>query len=640
MILNIIKSSVKILLAVTILFLTTTLTVCAQKSVTLNDTIGQHIFSYNEIESFEDKSGKLTIDQVASTPIDSKFSLNTIYTPKTTDLHAAYWYRIKINHAYPTKNDWILEFFDQTIDDIQIYSPDRNNKYVAAYLGSNHPFIQRLFQHKNFTLNINSNLYGDKAYYICLKSHQPANVIIVLRSVSWFIHYALDEYFFFGIFYGMLLVFALYNLMMFFAIRQIQYLYYVMYNLSIGLYEMCADGIAYQYIWPNSPIWNQYAYGVALFFASVFGMLFTRSLLFVKAKAPKLNRLIWYVIALRSIFFVLCLTVNTNWFNYRIIEIVPLLLACYTGYYVLSKGYWPARFFVVGYSFLFIGFIIKVLITFDVAWLPFGPVTHYSLSFCFIMEMLFISFAIAEKVRILKKKKDYAQRRMIRQMKKNEELKDNINRKLEEQVRERTKELVEKSTVIEDQNDELKSVNLLLKEQAEEISRINVLLEKDNITLHTNIEKVTHDRVMSTDVDFEEFSRIYPDREACFKFLSDLKWDNGYACRKCGNVNYSNGHLPYSRRCSKCGYDESVIAYTILQNTRIPINKALYIIFLMYSTKGKISSHKLSEIVDIRQSTCWVYSTRIKKLMEYKKKELRNAGSQGWGKLVLEIIDD
>ena len=640
MIRDIFKNSVKGVIAITLFFCSITVNCYAQKPVTLIDTIGQHIFSFNEIEGFEDKTGRLTIDEVKSTALADKFVTNNIYTPKTTTLNGVYWYRIKINHDYATRNDWILEFFDQTIDEIETYSPGINGKYNVAYAGSSHPFAQRLFQHKNFTVNLNSNLYGQNTYYIRLKSHQPANVIVVLRSVSWFVHYALDEYFFFGVFYGMLAVFALYNLMMYFAIRQIQYLYYVMYNLSIGLYEMCADGIAYQYIWPNSPIWNHYAYGIALFFASVFGMLFTRSLLYVKAKAPQLNRLIWVIIGLRTLFFLLCLIVNNNWFNYRIIEIVPLLVACYTGYYVLSKGYWPARFFVVGYSFLFLGFVIKVLIAFDVPWLPFGPVTHYSLSFCFIMEMLFISFAIAEKVRILKKKKDYAQRRIIRQMKQNEELKDSINRKLEEQVAERTRELVEKSKVIEEQNDELKSVNILLKDQAEEISRINILLEKDNITLHTNIEKVTHDRVMSTDVDFEEFSKIYSDRETCFKFLSDLKWENGYACKKCGNNHYGNGHLPYSRRCSKCGYDESVIAYTILQNTRIPINKALYIIFLMYSTKGRISSHKLSEIVDIRQSTCWVYSTRIKKLMEYKKKELRNAGSQGWGKLVLEMLDD
>jgi hypothetical protein len=141
---------------------------------------------------------------------------------------------------------------------------------------------------------------------------------------------------------------------------------------------------------------------------------------------------------------------------------------------------------------------------------------------------------------------------------------------------------------------------------------------------------------MSAEVDYEEFSKIYPDRETCFKFLSDMKWDKGYNCRKCSHTHYGNGHLPYSRRCSKCGYEESVIAYTILQNTRIPINKAFYMIFLMYSTKGKISSYKLSEILSIRQSTCWAYSARIKKAMEKRKKELRGNDKRGWSKLVLE----
>jgi len=59
----------------------------------------------------------------------------------------------------------------------------------------------------------------------------------------------------------------------------------------------------------------------------------------------------------------------------------------------------------------------------------------------------------------------------------------------------------------------------------------------------------------------------------------------------------------------------------------------------MYSTKGKISSHKLSEIVAIRQSTCWAYSTRIKKIMDDKKKQLSNAGSKGWSMLVIDDGD-
>lgn len=614
--------------------------VTAQTAVPLSDKTDQHIFTYREIDCLEDAKGQYTLNQITSPSLSARFKPSTLSTPVTTKTNSVYWYRIRITNNPDTRNNWLLEFFDQTIDDVTVYSPGSRGNYTIAHLGASHPFIQRLYQHKNFSINIKNQQEKSSVYYIRLKSHQPANVIVVLRSVSWFIHYALDEYFFFGIFYGMVLVFSLYNLVMFFAIRQVQYLYYILYNLSIGLYEMCADGIAYQFIWPNAPHWNQYAYGIALFLSSIFALLFTQSLLYVRSKAYRLNKVIWGVIVLRSLFFVVCLLFNKNWFAYKIVEIVPLSLAYFTGCRILLKGYRPARYFVIGYSFLLAGFMIKVLLALNVAWLPFGPVTHYSLSVCFVMEMLFISFAIGDKVRFLKRKKDQAQRSTIQQLRKNEELKDSHNRMLEQQVAERTKELVEQSAVIEQQNEELKSVNVLLQQQAEEISRMNVLLEKDNIVLQTNIEKVTHDRVMSSEVDFEEFSRIYPDREACFKFLADLKWEKGYACRKCNHTHFGTGHLPYSRRCSKCGYEESVIAYTILQNTRIPINKAFYMLFLIYSSKGKISSHKLSEILSIRQSTCWAYSARIKKVMDEKKKELRNAGHKGWSKLVLEPLSE
>ncbi|MDO3642390.1 7TM diverse intracellular signaling domain-containing protein [Mucilaginibacter sp. L3T2-6] len=607
-----------------------------QSAVNIRDTSKQQIFRYNQIDYLEDNTGSLSFSQISSNAFINKFRVNTEPTPQTREPNTAYWYRIKINHNPQTRNNWILEFFDQTIDSIAVYSPGKNRNYTATLLGSSRPFSERLYQHKNFSLNLDKNLSGPQIYYVRIKSHQPVNVIIVLRSVNWFITYALDEYFFFGIFYGMILVFGLYNLMMFIAMRQRQYLYYVAYNLSIGLYEMCADGIAYQYVWPGSPVWNHNAYGVALFSASIFSILFTQSLLNLKTNAPRLNKVVWWVIGLRSLFFMLCLTVNPNWFSYKIIEIVPLTLAYFTGCYVLIKGYRAARFFVVGYSFLLTGFVIKALIALNLWTLPVTAGAYYSLSFCFIAEMVFISFAIGDKVHLLRKQEEQAQLRAIKQLKLNEELKDALNKNLEAQVQERTKELVEQASLIAEQNEELKAANQLLQQQSEEISRMNVLLEQDNTNLHQDIEKISHDRVMSAEVDFEEFSRIYPDRETCFKFLSDLKWERGYACRKCDNTHYGHGHLPYSRRCSKCGYEESVIAYTILQNTRIPINKAFYMIFLMYSTNGKISSHKLSEILSIRQSTCWAYSSRIKKVMEARKKELKNAGDKGWSKLVVE----
>src|SRR5690606_20160526 len=115
----------------------------------------------------------------------------------------------------------------------------------------------------------------------------------------------------------------------------------------------------------------------------------------------------------------------------------------------------------------------------------------------------------------------------------------------------------------------------------------------------------------------------------------ELKWENGYHCRKCANQNFFQGNTPFSRRCTKCGYDESVTAYTIFHNSRIPITKSFYMTFLVYSTKGKISSHKLSEIVAIRQSTCWAFAARIKKTMASKRKQFKEGDKHGWSQLVL-----
>lgn len=608
----------------------------AQKVVQVNDSVNQHIFNYSEIEVLKDATNKLTFDAITAKATQSKFKPSQVSTPQTKDLKATYWFRIRIRHNSKAEKKYLLEFFDQTIDHVTAYLPQKDGSYKIREFGDSFNFAHREVHHKNFELYLQNDNDEAQLYYFRFKSSQISDAIIVLRSVDWFISYALDEYFYFGIFYGMILVFSFYNLIMFIAIRQRQYLYYVLYNLSVGFFELSTDGIAYQYLWSSASNWNQHAYAFALYFTSVFALLFTRELLLVRFRAPKLNKLILYVIGLRTALFLYSLLFDRSLLTYKFLEFIPLTVAFCTGIYSYKSGYKPARFFVLGYSFLFIGFTLKLVIMIGFSWLNIGVISYYSLSFCFVLEMVFLSFAIVDKVRILKHKKEKVQRQMIRQMAEHARLKDNLNQQLETKVEERTKEVFHKSLIIEAKNAELIAVNDRLLQQAEEISRMNVLLEQDNQELQTNVEKVTRDRVMSADLDFEEFSKIYPDKESCNLFLSDLKWKDGYTCRKCKNTHYYIGHIPYSRRCSKCGYEESVTTYTIFQNTRIPINKAFYMIFLIYSTKGKISSHKLAEILNIRQSTCWTYGSKIKLIMEERKSILKKANKNGWSQLVLD----
>jgi hypothetical protein len=615
----------------------------SQKAIHINSAVRQHIFNGAEIEYLEDSLNKLTIEGIRTDSIDHFFRFNNGFYPKNKHVRSDYWYKIKLNFDEPVdEKQSVFEFFDQTTELITAYVPNEKGGYISKTAGASTNFINRLYHHKNFEFSINNKLRGEHTYYFKVRSRNSINVIIVYRTIDYFIHYALTEYLTYGIFYGMILVFCFHNLLMFLAVRNKHYLFYVLYILSVGLYEMSTDGIAFQYIWPELPALNAYAYGIALYFISLFALLFTKDLLDVRNKAPLFNKIINYVIGFRTLYLLFCLFIKPSFFIYKFIEIIPLSIAFATGIKIWSNGYKAARFFVVAYASLFIGVIFKVISVLG-AVRGMGLLAFYGLSFSFIAEMIFFSIAIADQVRLLRTEKEAAKDETIRQMAITNKLKDSINQELEVMVNERTRQVIEKSKkiseqaeVIEQQNTDLINTNREIERQAAEISLMNVLLERDNILLKHNIEKVTDARVLSAELSFEEFSSKYPDQESCNKFLSDLKWAKGYSCLKCENTLYKHGRAPYSRRCTKCGYEESVLFNTLFQNNRIPINKAFYVVYLMYSTKGTISSYQLSEKIGIRQSTCWQYAIRIKKVMNEHKKDGRKGGNQGWSRLVID----
>ena len=605
-----------------------------QRVVSLRDSVPQYIFSFQEIEYLEDPNEIFTISEISSAGFSDRFQASGTFSPENYNRNSAYWYRIRVKLNSRSKHQWQIEFFDQTIDRIDFFEPLGEGGFSQQTFGDSFSFGQRALKHKNFFVKLPENQEGTFTYYFRIKSRQQANVLIVLRTSDYFINYALDEYFFFGIFYGMILVFSFYNLLMFAAVRERPYVFYILYLLSIGLYEMSADGIAYQYLWPNAVEWNQYAAGFMLYCASTFALFFASTLLNLRRQYPKLLRLLVAAFIFRTGFLVLSLSVAEEWFRFRFIEVIPFGAAFFAGIYCLAKGYRPARFMVVGYSFLFLGILIKLIQYLDFNWLPLGGLTHYSLGFGFIMEMMFLSFANGDKIRVMRIEKEKAQENIIEQFHINQVLKDSLNQQLEQQVKIKTEELVANSELIQQQNRRLADVNQQLARQSDEIAAMNALLAHDNIQLKHNVEAVTEARILSRDVDFEEFSLMYPDDDSCLKFLAETKWHHGYACRKCGHAQYSAGRSAYSRRCTKCGYDESVTASTILQNTRLPINKAFYMIFLVYASKGNISSHKLSSILNIRQSTCWAYSSKIKKAMKEKHK-IGAIRHDGWDSILL-----
>ena len=112
-----------------------------------------------------------------------------------------------------------------------------------------------------------------------------------------------------------------------------------------------------------------------------------------------------------------------------------------------------------------------------------------------------------------------------------------------------------------------------------------------------------------------KFYSRFTDDASCLEYLSSIKWADGFKCKKCGHTNYCNDRYPYSRRCTRCKYDESVTSGSMFDKIKFPLVYAFHIAFKISTKKKGMSSLELAEEYCMRQKTVWEFKRKIQKAM-------------------------
>ena len=118
-------------------------------------------------------------------------------------------------------------------------------------------------------------------------------------------------------------------------------------------------------------------------------------------------------------------------------------------------------------------------------------------------------------------------------------------------------------------------------------------------------------------LDVKQFYSKFSDNDSCLHYLADLKWQEGYTCRKCGHTNYCKGKTAHARRCTRCKHEESATSHTLFHRCRIPLADAFEIAFQVCSTPD-ISTYELAKKMERRQMTCWKFKKKIMDCIENK----------------------
>jgi hypothetical protein len=123
-------------------------------------------------------------------------------------------------------------------------------------------------------------------------------------------------------------------------------------------------------------------------------------------------------------------------------------------------------------------------------------------------------------------------------------------------------------------------------------------------------------QIFNQDISEAELGELFGSDEKCLAFISNLKWADGFKCRKCGNTNACSGKSPHSMRCTKCKSEESATAGTIFHHCKFPVHKAFFIAYNVCKGKEDVSTYEFSRKLALRQMTCWNFKTKIQSALK------------------------
>jgi hypothetical protein len=117
-------------------------------------------------------------------------------------------------------------------------------------------------------------------------------------------------------------------------------------------------------------------------------------------------------------------------------------------------------------------------------------------------------------------------------------------------------------------------------------------------------------------LDRKAFEKRFGAKSSCYAYLAELKWGIRSNCRRCEHNQYIKGKQPSSRRCTKCGYDESTTAFTVFHKLKFDIDKAFGMLYEISTSKKGASSVWLAERFGVQQNTAWLFRQKVQKAME------------------------
>ena len=261
---------------------------------------------------------------------------------------------------------------------------------------------------------------------------------------------------FFAIYFGVVISLLIYNLFLYFSVKDNNYLQYVFFIIAVSGTQLVLNGYDRVFELISSPwiaLRVTHIFGIL---SGVFSILFVRNFLHLKTKAPLYHKIFgWLYIPYVFAFILLVLGYFNTSYDMINGSALSIVLLIQDSIKVWRSGDESAAYFLVGWL-VFIS-AVTVFVLKDFGLIPYNEATLYALPVGSAIELVVLSLALGSRINQLKKDRQRAKEKELNTSLLNEKIQRSQNVELEKSVTERTSELTEMNESLAETLEDLKS---------------------------------------------------------------------------------------------------------------------------------------------------------------------------------------
>ncbi len=389
----------------------------------------------------EDPEGSLTRAEVETPTQAARFKTDL---PASSSLalgftRSAYWLRLTLRNSSAAPVEHMLVVDNPRISHIQAHLPDAYGDYQIISTGSD-TATPRVYPNRNFVFPLTLPPASEQVLYLRIESSIGLLIPLQLWSPPAFHAHERNDYLAQAWYFGIASAMILFNLMLFFALRDRIYLLYVAFVSSLACTLAIKNGLVGELFSGGTMLDSNIAYycGASLTVSAL--MLFMRRMLRTAQLMPRVDRLLQGMIVLfllTPVAFALALPMLARGavmlYLGNVLIVLVVVVAC------ALKRQRSAYFFLAAFALLMLGGATTTLRAMGIV--PTNAFTVDAIQLGSALEMLLLAFALADRFNVMRREKAKVQAELLQAQQQLVDTLQSSERKLEQRVAQRTDEL-------------------------------------------------------------------------------------------------------------------------------------------------------------------------------------------------------